>query len=332
MSVGQGMWVGIMMGRWVAGLGVGALSVLTPLYVSESTPKQVRGAAVCSYQLFITIGIFVADCINYGTETRTDTGSYRIPMGIGFAWALILAGGMLCMPESPRWDIRHGKHERAFNTMTKFYGVSRTHRVVDVETKEINAALEASAGDHPWYEAITGPRMFYRVALGMAMQMWQQLTGANYFFYYGTSVFAGVGINNSYVTAMILGGVNVACTFPGLYFVEKFGRRKCLFFGALWQTMCFLVFASVGQFYFLPASTVNAATGLQMDPDKAYTGGTVMIVFACLFIASFAATWGPMVWAVIGEMYPYRYRAVSMGLATSSNVCLHTTSTFIVLY
>lgn len=183
MAVQDGQWVGIAMGRWVAGLGVGALSVLTPLYVSESTPKQVRGAAVCSYQLFITIGILIADVINYGTEGITNTGSYRIPMGIGFLWAIILAGGMLMMPESPRWDIRKGNHERAFQTMTKFYGVSQNHRVVDVETKEINAALEAASGDHPWYEAITGPRMFYRVALGMTMQMWQQLTGANFFFY-----------------------------------------------------------------------------------------------------------------------------------------------------
>lgn len=85
-----------------------------------------------------------------------------------------------------------------------------------------------------------------------------------------------------------------------------------MFWGALWQTMCFLVFASVGQFLFLPAQSSG-------DASTEKTAGTVMIVFACLFIASFASTWGPMVWAVIGEMYPYRYRAVSMGLATSSN-------------
>ncbi|KAI9734048.1 MAG: hexose transporter hxt1 [Claussenomyces sp. TS43310] len=309
-SVASGQWVGIVMGRWVAGFGIGACSVLVPLYMSESAPKHVRGAVVCCYQLFVTIGIFTADCINYGTETRNDTGSYRIPMAIGYIWALILGIGMIFMPESPRWDIRRGNHDRGFNTMTKFYGVSRHHRVVDVEVREIDAAMQAASGDHPWYEAFTGPRMFYRVLLGIALQMFQQLTGANYFFYYGTTVFTGVGLSNSYVTAMILGGVNVGATFFGLYFVEHFGRRVCLFWGALWQFMCFVVFANVGHFMFQPA-----AEGSQ----QAKTSGTVMIVFACLFIVSFASTWGPMVWTAIGELFPYRYRAIAMALATASN-------------
>jgi SP family sugar:H+ symporter-like MFS transporter len=263
-----------------------------------------------SYQLFITIGIFTAACINFGTEARTDTGSYRIPMGVGYIWALILGGGMLFMPESPRYDIKNGNADRAFDTMTKFYGVSRTHRVVAIETKEINAALEAASGDHPWYETFTAPRMLYRVLLGMALQSFQQLTGANYFFYYGTTIFAGVGIDNSYVTAMILGGVNVGSTFLGLYMVEHYGRRRCLYYGAIWMFVCFMVFASIGHFVFN-----SSAEG----SHEQYIAGVVMIVFACLFIAAFASTWGPMVWAVIGEMFPYRYRAVAMSLAVSAN-------------
>ena len=225
-AVSDGQWVGIVMGRWVAGLGVGAMSILVPLYMSETTPKHVRGAVVCCYQLFITIGIFTADCINYGTETRTDTGSYRIPMAVGYIWALILGVGMFLMPESPRWDIKHGNHERAFNTMTKFYGVSIHHRVVDTETKEIDRAINAMSGDHPWWEVFTGPRMLYRIILAMGMQTFQQLTGANYFFYYGTSIFNKVGISNSYITAMILGGVNVASTFLGLYMVESCKSKR----------------------------------------------------------------------------------------------------------
>ncbi|KFY96548.1 hypothetical protein V500_02411 [Pseudogymnoascus sp. VKM F-4518 (FW-2643)] len=309
-AVGDGQWVGVAMGRFVAGLGVGSLSVLIPLYMSESTPKQVRGAVVCSYQLFITIGIFTASCINFGTETRSDTGSYRIPMAIGYIWALILCAGMFMMPESPRYDIKRGFNQRAFNTMQKFYGVPVNHRAIALETAEINANISASQGAHAWYEVFTGPRMGYRTTLAMVLQMFQQLTGANYFFYYGTTIFAGVGIENSYVTAMILGGVNVGATFFGLYFVEHFGRRKCLVAGALWMFVCFMIFASIGHFKFEPA-VVNSS--------QAKTYGTVMIVFACLFICGFASTWGPMVWAVNSEMFPYRYRANAMALATASN-------------
>ncbi|KAI9647946.1 hexose transporter hxt5 [Ciborinia camelliae] len=262
------------------------------------------------YQLFITIGIFVADCINFGTESMSDTGSYRIPMGIGFIWAIILGVGILFLPETPRYDWNHGNSDRARTTMAAFYGVEETHPAIVNESNEIEKVRAATVGEHPWYEAITGPRMFYRVALAMSLQMLQQLTGANYFFYYGTTIFSGVGIENSFVTAMILGGVNVGATFFGVYMARRFRRRECLWIASLWQTMCFLVFASVGQFKFK-----NAEVG----SPEAKSAGTVMIVFACLFIIGFASTWGPLVWACIGEMFPYRYRAVAMAFATSAN-------------
>jgi SP family sugar:H+ symporter-like MFS transporter len=194
--------------------------------------------------------------------------------------------------------------------MSKFYGLPETHPLIVNETQEIQDIMEATQGDHPWYEAITGPRMLYRVTLAMLMQTFQQLSGANYFFYYGTTVFAGVGLDNSYVTAMILGGVNVGATVVGVYMARHFRRRESLYVAALWQTMCFLVFASVGQFIF---------KGAEEGSSTAKTSGTVMIVFACLFIVGFATTWGPLVWACISEMFPYRYRAVAMGFATSAN-------------
>ncbi|KAF7861367.1 hypothetical protein EAF04_007932 [Stromatinia cepivora] len=310
MAIGKGEWVGMVMGRWVAGLGVGGLSVLVPMYMAETSPVPVRGAVISCYQLFITIGIFTADCINYGTEAFKSTASYRIPMGVGFIWAIILGGGILFLPETPRYNWNHGKPEKARETMAGFYGVDETHPMIETEVAEIEKVRAATVGDHPWYEAITGPRMLYRVSLAMSLQMLQQLTGANYFFYYGTTIFAGVGIKNSYVTAMILGGVNVGATFFGVYMARHFRRRESLYIASLWQTMCFLVFASVGQFIFK-----DAAEG----SSKAKTSGTVMIVFACLFIIGFASTWGPLVWACIGEMFPYRYRAVAMAFATSAN-------------
>lgn len=231
-------------------------------------------------------------------------------MAIGYIWSLLMVAGMLFMPESPRYDIRHGKHSRAVKTMTSFYGVPANHRAVALEVAEINNNIKAAQGKHPWYEVFTGPRMGYRTALAMGLQMLQQLTGANYFFYYGTSIFAGVGIENSYITAMILGGVNVGATFLGLYAVEHFGRRKCLVFGALWMCMCFLIFATVGRNEFIPAPEGS---------DDAKKFGTILIVFACLFIVAFASTWGPMIWAVNSEMFPFRYRANAMALATASN-------------
>ncbi|KAF4553298.1 High-affinity fructose transporter ght6-like protein [Elsinoe fawcettii] len=303
-------WYDIAIGRWVAGLGVGGLSVLTPMYQSETAPRQIRGALVSCYQLFITLGIFIAYCINFGTEARTNSSSWRIPMGVGFVFPAVMAIGICFLRESPRWDYRHGKIERATTTVAKSYGVPETHWEVRREMREIKAKLDAEnvGGAHPWYEVFTGPRMAYRTGLGIALQALQQLTGANYFFYYGTTIFTATGIDNSYVTSMILGGINFGTTFLALYVVEHFGRRKSLMTGGSAMFVCFMIFASVGHF------SLDQET-----PQNTPTAGTVMIVFAALFIFAYAATWGPIIWCITGEIYPSRYRAKAMGLSTASN-------------
>ncbi|KAL9090055.1 MAG: hypothetical protein Q9159_002223 [Coniocarpon cinnabarinum] len=304
-------WYQIGLGRWVAGLGVGALSVMTPMYQAETAPRQIRGALISTYQLFITFGIFLAYCINYGTEDRLNPSSWRIPMGIGFIFPVIMAFGILTLRESPRWDYRRGKVDEARTTLALSYGKSENHYEVVRELREIKEKFDAEQkGKHPWYEIFTGPRMAYRTVLGITLQSLQQLTGANFYFYYGTTVFNGVGLNNPYVTSMILGGINFGSTFLGLYLVDHFGRRKCLIPGAFWMFICFMIFASVGHFQFQPRQDRGEPTG---------TSGNVMIVFTCLFIFGYAITWGPMIWALVGEIFPSRYRAKSIGFATSAN-------------
>ncbi|KAF9884776.1 hexose transporter hxt1 [Aspergillus nanangensis] len=306
----SGKWYQIAMGRWVAGLGVGALSLLVPMYQAESGPRHIRGSLVSTYQLFITLGIFVANCINFGTEARTDTSSWRIPMGITYLWAIVLGTGMAFFPESPRFDYRNGKVDQAITTLSRMYGIPKNHRALKIEIDEIQQKYqeEQERGQITWVRLFKAPRMGYRVAVGVTLQALQQLTGANYFFYYGTTIFQGAGIQNSYVTQMILGGVNFGTTFLGLYLIENYGRRRSLIAGALWMFVCFMIFASVGHFL------------LDRDnPESTKTPGVVMVVFACLFILGFASTWGPMVWTIIAELYPSQYRARAMSLATASN-------------
>ncbi|KAJ5081809.1 Major facilitator superfamily domain general substrate transporter [Penicillium alfredii] len=301
-------WYQVAMGRWVAGLGVGALSSVVPMYQSESAPRQVRGAMVSAFQLFVAFGIFISYLINYGTESIKSTASWRITMGIGFAWPLILGVGTLFLPESPRYAYRHGRVDEARQVMSKLYGVPTNHRVVAQEMQDMKQKLEEelAAGSAPWHEILTGPRMFYRTLLGITLQSLQQLTGANFIFYYGTSIFQGVGLSNPYVTSIILGAVNFGMTIPGLYVVEHYGRRNCLMVGAAWMFICFMIWASVGH------------EVLNSDPSS-HPAGIAMIVFTCFFIVGFATTWGPIVWAICGEMYPFRYRAVCMGVATAAN-------------
>jgi len=155
-------------------------------------------------------------------------------MGVGFIFPTLMAVCIMFLPESPRWDYRKGNIDAARRCIAKAYGVPEHHREVVREMREIREKFEAeNAGGvkHPWYEVVTGPRMTYRVLLGITLQIFQQLTGANYFFYYGTTVFQSIGLADPYVTSVILGAVNFGCTFGGLYVVEHFGRRVSLMVG-----------------------------------------------------------------------------------------------------
>ncbi|KAA8645618.1 hypothetical protein EYZ11_003479 [Aspergillus tanneri] len=301
-------WVQMAMGRWVTGLGVGGCSLLVPMYQGESAPRQIRGAMISCYQLFVTLGIFVSYCINLGTEHLDGTAQWRITLGLTFLFAIILGGGMAFFPESPRYEYRHGRIDNARATMSKMYGIPENHRLIIQELEEIQQQLDAESQEQVWHEFVTAPRMFYRVLLGMVLQSLQQLTGANYFFYYGTTIFQGAGISNSFITQVILGAVNFGTTFGGLYVVENFGRRKSLITGAGLMFVFFIIFASIGHF------VLDVK-----NPENTPSAGKGMIVVACLFITTFAMTWGPMIWTIVAELFPSKYRAKGMALATASN-------------
>lgn len=299
------------MGRFAAGLGIGALSTVVPMYQSESIPKRIRGATVASYQLLITLGIWMAYMVNYGTsKDYNNSAQWRIPNGLSALWAILLGTLILLMPESPRFAYRKGRIEEARNNMARLNGVHPHSAFVDAEIAEIQGKIEEenAAGNPPWHEIFTGPRMLYRTLLGIVLQAGQQLTGANYFFYYGTTIFAATGLENSYVTSIILGSVNVGATIAGLWIVENVGRRVAMMAGAAWMFMCLFIYSFVGHY--------------QLDhqnPQSTPQAGNIMVVFTCLFIAAFATTWGPLVWAIVGELYPARYRAKSIAIATAAN-------------
>ncbi|KAK0673477.1 putative hexose transporter [Cercophora samala] len=303
-------WAQFAVGRLVTGFGIGALSVAVPMYQSESAPAKIRGVLISCYQLFITLGIWVAEMINYGTHTMSNSGSWRIPNGLSFLWSLILGVGILFLPESPRFAYRVGREDEARSSIARLAGLDERAPSVNQQIDEIKAKLdeERAGAETSWYEIFTGPRMLYRTLLGITLQAGQQLTGANFFFYYGTTIFRATGLSDSYVTQIILGSVNVGCTFGGLYIVKKCGRRNALMGGALWMMVCFFVYSFVGRF---KLDAVN--------PANTPTAGNVLIVFSCLFIAAFATTWGPLVWVVTAELYPAKYRAPAMAIATASN-------------
>ena len=208
------------------------LRYLVPLYQSETAPKWIRGVIVGSYQFAITIGLLLAAIVDNATKDFNNSGSYRIPIAVQFAWSLILVIGMLLLPETPRYLIRSGKPEKAARALAKLRRLPQDHEAIRDELGEVfaNHEHELSLGKASYLDCFRGT-MLKRQATGMLLQGLQQLTGINFIFYYGTQYFKNSGITNPFVISMITSAVNVSSTIPGLYAIDKWGRRPLLFWG-----------------------------------------------------------------------------------------------------
>lgn len=295
-------------GRVVAGFAVGIISSTVILYMSEIAPKKIRGAIVSGYQFAITIGIFLASIVDYATQNRTDSGSYRIPIAIQFAWALILGGGLIVLPESPRYFIKKGKPEAAVDALVRIRGQPATSDYILAELAEIQANFEyeSSVGGVSWADCFKGgfkpSSNLRRVLLGVFLQMFQQLTGVNFIFYYGTTFFQQSGIQNPFIINVATSVVNVGTTPLSWWTIERFGRRPLLIYGAALMLICQFIVAAVGTA--LPGSDVASKS---------------LIAFICIYIFGFATTWGPAAWVVIGEIFPLTIRSKGVALSTASN-------------
>ncbi|KAJ6464143.1 general substrate transporter [Mycena vitilis] len=304
-------------GRLIAGGGVGFISAIIILYMSEIAPKKVRGALVSGYQFAITIGILLANCVVFATQNRLDTGSYRIPIGVQFLWALILGTGLMFLPESPRYWARKGDIEKATVCLAKVRDQPRDSDFVQDELAEIIANLEFERAHIPevgyvgsWLACFKGSLFdgssnLRRTIVGTGLQCAQQFTGINFIFYFGTSFFQTLGtISNPFLISLITTLVNVLMTPVSFYIIERFGRRRILILGGSSMVVCQFIVAIIG----VATPQVPGGTAVKAE-----------IAFICLNIASFASTWGPAAWVVVGEMFPLPIRSRGVGMSTASN-------------
>ncbi|QRG40965.1 hypothetical protein FDK38_005459 [Candidozyma auris] len=290
-------------GRAIAGGGVGLISSTIPLYQSEAAPKWIRGAIVSCYQWAITIGIFLAAVFNQATHSRNDSGSYRIPIALQLLWSLILGFGMFFLPETPRFYVSKEREDKAMEALSKLRKLPTDHPDLIEEYDDIKAAyeFEKEYGKSSWGQVLSNKNhQRKRLATGVLCQAFQQLTGVNFIFYFGTNFFNAAGVDG-FVTTLATNIVNVGATVPGILLMEIAGRRNILLGGAAGMSVSQLIVAIVG---------VAASS----DSSK-----KVLVAFSCIFIAFFAATWGPCAWVVIGELFPLRTRAKSVALCTASN-------------
>ncbi|KAH7407902.1 putative glucose transporter rco-3 [Cadophora sp. MPI-SDFR-AT-0126] len=305
-------------GRFFAGFGVGMVSALIPLYQSETAPKWIRGVIVGSYQFAITVGLLLAAIVDNATKDRQDTGSYRIPVAVQFAWSTVLIVGMLILPETPRFLIKQSRPEKAAKALAKIRRLPIDHAAIQDELAEIQAnhEYELSLGKSSYIDCFRG-KVFKRLLTGCLLQALQQLTGINFIFYYGTQFFKNTGITNPFIISMITSAVNVSSTLPGLYAIDKWGRRPLLFWGAIGMTVSQLLVAVLGTTSTGQDSVTGAVFSTNLASQKA------SIAFVCIYIFFFASTWGPIAWVVTGEIFPLKVRAKALSMTTATNWLLN---------
>jgi sugar porter (SP) family MFS transporter len=287
--------------------------------MSEIAPKKVRGAMVSGYQFCICVGVLLANCVIYATKDRDDAGSYRIPIGIQFLWSTILATGLFFLPESPRFFVKKGKIESARKALASIRSQPLESAYVENELAEILANYESERLVTPetsyvksWTSCFQGSisdgsSNLRRTLLGILMQMMQQLTGINFISYFGTVFFTSLGtIPHPFLITLIITLVNTCSTPISFWIIEKSGRRRILLVGAMGMIVSQLIVAIIG---------VTAGRG----ENHNHAAVSAMIAFICLSISSFATTWGPAAWVVVGEIFPLTIRSRGIGLSTASN-------------
>ncbi|QPG72891.1 hypothetical protein FOA43_000194 [Brettanomyces nanus] len=294
-------------GRFISGFGVGIISAVIPLYQAETAPKWIRGSIISFSQWAITVGLLISSAVSQGTHDMDSSACYRIPIGLQLIISCILSVIMCFLPESPRYYVKCGRLDDAIMSLSKLRRLPPDDEFLIEELIEIKASYdyEVSFGSTSLLDCFRNSpgRVCQRKRMftGIMLQAFQQCSGINFIFYYGVNFFVRIGIGQSYLISFITYLVNVIFTIPGIFFVEILGRRTLLLTGAIGMTVC------------------NYIIGIVGVETNSITANKIMIVFVCGFISFFAATWGPVCWVTVGEIYSLSVRQKAVSICAATN-------------
>jgi SP family xylose:H+ symportor-like MFS transporter len=284
--------------RIIGGIGVGAASISSPMYIAEVSPARIRGRMVSVNQFAIVTGFLVVYFVNFFIALQGDSAWNQ---QVGWRWmfgsealpALLLLIFLFFVPESPRWLTKQNRGDEALAILSRVDGA----QYANTELLEIKDAIAHESGS---IRQLFQPGMKIVLVIGVVLAVLQQVTGINVFLYFGTEIFKkmGSGTNAALLQTVIVGAVNLTFTVIAIWTVDRLGRKPLMMIGSAGMGISLL------------------AMGIAAYAQKT----DLWILFFILgYIACFALSVGPVTWVILSEIFPTRIRGRAMAIAT---VCL----------
>lgn len=291
--------------RIIGGIGVGAASMTSPMYIAEISPARIRGRLVSVNQFAIIFGMLVVYFVNYfiagqGTEQWNVQFGWRWMFGSESLPAILLLLLLFFVPESPRWLIKQNKSDKALAILTRVGG----NRHAKQELAAIEDAIAHETGS---ISQLFQPGMKIVLVIGVVLAVLQQVTGINVFLYYAPEIFKklGTGTNTALLQTIVVGAVNLTFTVIAIWTVDKLGRKPLMIFGAAGMGISLL---AIGLAAFYQRTEIW------------------VLIFILSYIACFALAVGPVTWVILSEIFPTKIRGRAMAIAT---ICLWAANTIV---
>jgi len=299
--------------RILGGLAVGAASVMAPAYISEIAPARLRGRLSSIQQVAIIFGLFSAFVSNYLLAKFAGASTQEFWLGYeAWRWmfwmelvpAFLFLTLLFFIPESPRYLVLTQKDEQASGVLNKLYGAAGEQKLADIQQSVAEDKHQPKFSD--LLDKTTG-KVRKIVWIGIGLACFQQLVGINVVFYYGAVLWQAVGFSESdaLLINIIIGAVSIAACFITMYLIDKVGRKPFLMLGSIGMA----VMLSAMVFAFLN-STVDGSGNLDMG-----SYGTLALVAANAYVFFFNLSWGPVMWVMLGEMFPNQIRGSGLAVA-----------------
>jgi len=301
-AIGCGLawnWASFMLFRFVGGLGIGASSVLGPVYIAELAPAKWRGRLVGMFQFNIVFGILLAYVSNYAIRTlHLGAAEWRWQVGVAVLPALVFLALLFGIPRSPRWSARRDRFDEALAVL-KLMGDPDPQ----AELADIRAALEQEHATA--HEPVFRWKYRYPLFLAISIGAFNQLAGINAILYYLNSIFVLAGFSqiSGDQQAIAIGATNLIFTIVGMSAIDKLGRKTLLLVGA--------------------AGTASCLAGVAwLFKTHSHPGALVWVLVT--YIAFFAMSQGAVIWVYIGEVFPNSVRSKGQGVGNASHWIMNT--------